>query len=795
MYVSFLEASTPLTKSFALVNGEIDKTNYPHTLYFTSYTEEIKTLQSFYEALVSHADKHHCLLKGELQRDLNNESRAGSTTNTSTTEFLCLDLDGIKDIETVEQFIKILPAEFHTTDYIVQYSSSMGVEPDKGLSAHIFFLLSEPQTPDLLKEWLKHINLNTPPLENSFRLSKSGVVFKWPIDISVPQNDKLIYIAPPLLGKGIKDNFKGKRIQIIKKKQRKLSPDLSMVNAGVNKTKETKLLNRLRKAEGMEPKRNTGIKIIKNVEVARSPDRCVVTGIKEDREFVYLNLNGGDSWGYFHHKKSPDILYNFKGEPNYLIKDLLPSYYADVCKKPKLTVEDAQKDKKKQFHIFSDIKSSVYYRCIYTPDPESVVLNPTKNLKIANDFLMQYGIEPGEYVPEWDIEFRFDDDRLIDFKEKFVNLFIPPKYLIETNGKGRMPPVVKKIIYSAIGSDDKVFEHFINWLACILQYREKLGTAWLLHGTQGTGKGLLFHNILTPLIGSRYTAHTELGTFARQFNAFAEQSVFVLVDEVSIADINNQNGIMAKLKTLITEKRIDINKKGISEYTAENFTHYLFASNDFESIRVADNDRRFNIAPRQEQRLQITGAEVDAIIDELQDFADYLMEYEADLHRARTVIDTQARRDLQSLSKDGMTQTLDVLHTGDIDFLYDNAPTENEETSKMLEAMGTPIMPYREAVKEYYENKGKVSRNGLWSIVFFLTGKVFKTANNFTTTMSKRGLKNVVVKIGGKPTRGYRFDADLNTPLNSEILKWLYPDGPKLETVKKPARAKRKLRK
>ncbi len=207
MQLSFLEASKPLTKSFSLRDGELQKESYPHVLNFTSHTADVESLTQFYKQLRDHASKYHCLLKGRLNRDLTKESRRGSTAPTDSTDWLCLDLDGIKGIDSVSKFIEILPEEFQNVDYIVQYSCSMGIDPGKGLSAHIIFLLDGPYAPGLLKEWLKHINLNTPSLEDSFTVAASGVVFKWPIDISVAQNDKLIYIAPPTLGPGVEDAF------------------------------------------------------------------------------------------------------------------------------------------------------------------------------------------------------------------------------------------------------------------------------------------------------------------------------------------------------------------------------------------------------------------------------------------------------------------------------------------------------------------------------------------------------------------------------------------------------------
>jgi hypothetical protein len=51
------------------------------------------------------------------------------------------------------------------------------------------------------------------------------------------------------------------------------------------------------------------------------PDSAVITEMKAERGFVYFNLNGGDSWAYYHPESNPDYIYNFKGEPSYLLKN------------------------------------------------------------------------------------------------------------------------------------------------------------------------------------------------------------------------------------------------------------------------------------------------------------------------------------------------------------------------------------------------------------------------------------------------------------------------------------------
>lgn len=213
MQVNFLQARQALTKEFVrLPDGTIDVEPYPHVNEFKSHTHEVVDLPAFYNLLIDHASKGHCLLKGTLIKPLNWESRAGSTDPNVPTEYMVLDVDGLPD-HTVEKVMAKM--NMHQIDYIVQYSSSQGVLPNKGLSCHIFVQLDRLVTPYNIKQWL--IERNLKDFNEYLRLTASGVALHYPIDVTACQNDKLIYIAPPKCTPPELDQFKAPRIQLVMK--------------------------------------------------------------------------------------------------------------------------------------------------------------------------------------------------------------------------------------------------------------------------------------------------------------------------------------------------------------------------------------------------------------------------------------------------------------------------------------------------------------------------------------------------------------------------------------------------
>jgi hypothetical protein len=211
--VFFLEAAEPLTKRFVrATDGTIQTDSYPHVVHFKSHVEEITSVHALYDAIQKHATLGHCLLKGQLLKPLNFESRAGSTNSETPTELLILDVDGLPD-HTPERIMNKM--HMSHVDYVLQYSASQGVIPKKGLSCHIFILLDRPVLPSLIKEWLTEQNLEH--FQDYIVLTPSGSALHFPIDITAGQNDKLIYIAPPICIPPELDSLNQSRIQIVVK--------------------------------------------------------------------------------------------------------------------------------------------------------------------------------------------------------------------------------------------------------------------------------------------------------------------------------------------------------------------------------------------------------------------------------------------------------------------------------------------------------------------------------------------------------------------------------------------------
>jgi hypothetical protein len=135
---------------------------------------------------------------------------------------------------------------------------------------------------------------------------------------------------------------------------------------------------------------------------------------------------------------------------------------------------------------FLDKRSGSYYRGTYDTGTDELDIYIAKNETQVRHFAKQVGLPLGDFIPEWEISFDPHDNVRVDVNNRSINTFVPTPFMVATpRSVTAIPPTINKVLHHALGSDPAVTEHFINWLATILQTRGQTRTAWLLHGTQG----------------------------------------------------------------------------------------------------------------------------------------------------------------------------------------------------------------------------------------------------------------------------------------------------------------------
>lgn len=707
--LTFLSAANDLPLAKTITPTET--ISYPRVKRMNSSSHYVADtrdgLDEMFDLFRTHAQTGAAFLKGNLRKPLENESRAGHTDKFALTQLLVIDVDGLPidslpkapfseaDVtQTARRVLRYLPETLQNTSCIAHAGSSFGIADGK-VSMHLIFMLSRPVGPEGLKEWLISLNFENEMLNSLLTLTPQNVAIKYIIDPVLANNTHLLFIADPVF-KDRKSPFDNNadRWVIIDNGPHKfdLIPLLAEICPQQNRLTIDKKMDELRKDKGLHKFRpkmrvvtgHTGEKI----RVISNPDAMRVEYAHENDEFVYFNVNGGDSNAYFCPKHNPDIIYNFKDEPpfelaraNPAIHEWYTEKYADVIRErsPVLPV------------VFRDFKTDHHYAVLVDPSKDSIERMAEIQKQNIDDWMAELGRSVPSPIPTWDIDFDTQNEVVFDSVNQRINRFqlapdlrnpqeLMPQYICKF-GEGGDPlkelcPVIYKIIWSMCGAQELEFEYFLNWLAATLQLRCKLSTAWVFSGVPGTGKGLFYQYILAPMIGNNYARKKRIDHLEDKFDAHTAEALYIIYDEFHLSDSASAGKILNKIKDDIANESGDVRAMRQEAVHSKLWANYIFFSNHNDVIRIEEGDRRFNIAPPQMQSLkkrfpEVTG-QIKQIPDELPRFASFMMNFIINEEAARTCIENDAKEAMKESAMGWHEQYCLAMRRGDLDYFIDD---------------------------------------------------------------------------------------------------------------------------
>ena len=131
----------------------------------------------------------------------------------------------------------------------------------------------------------------------------------------------------------------------------------------------------------------------------------------------------------------------------------------------------------------------------------------------------------------------------------------------------------------------------VAWMARIVQDPggERPGTAIVLRGRQGTGKGV-FVKFFGRFLGDHYKQVAQAGQVTGRFNHHLKNALLVFVDEGFWAGDKQAEGV---IKNMITEPNIAIEQKGKDVIQVRNHINLIMASNNSWVVPAGLEERRF----------------------------------------------------------------------------------------------------------------------------------------------------------------------------------------------------------
>ena len=412
--------------------------------------------------------------------------------------------------------------------------------------------------------------------------------------------------------------------------------------------------------------------------------------------------------------------------------------------------------------VFIDTLKSKYMGGCKEPGQDEFVVREQSGTDHVAQFCKSHKIPyPGTF-PRARYELIFNSDERAEFDKGYVNKYSVTDLLknsVPVGHVSKKPKYIGKIVDHIMTHDTEVIDRFYNDLAWFVQNRKKLINSYLWQGVEGTGKGFFFSRILQVIFGTQYCAQTDQDAFGTQFNSFLTDNVLVLVNEVS----GNFSGTEAKgiatiekMKIAITDEHIQIEGKNKDRFNGKNVCSFLFATNRRDAITLSDNDRRFNVAPRQEVKLHDTSwwpgyQQLLALVkEELQEFVWYLKQYQVDESLIGKVIDNEPKRVLQIMSQTNADMFFDAVSKGDLDWVEENV---------VVELSGFDVDKRNDHINSIIFNlKGadKVSVNDLCDLYNNINNKKLTTVAFGRLATGHLG-KAKTVRIANKPQQGFNI--------------------------------------
>jgi hypothetical protein len=794
----FLKASNNVKLSKTYTNGET--TAYPSVRKFDSRRVNIpfnnRIINKLKVELKRASARGECLLKGISLKDIKQQRRIGLCNKHTPTQHICIDIDGyqkegldvrkerlsedrIKEIaeETIED---LLPDYMQNVSYVFGVSSSFGIKPT--VNIHYHFILDEPVNPKDLRNWLTSLNF----IKNNQKLltlNTQKQSLKYLIDPAPASNSQLIYIAKPEFNGTSKNPIRNKehRIQEVNKDKFSFSLKKHLNEFDIEglkaKTKQT--INKLRADLGLPKIKSTYFIGRDNegyeIKYLGNPPKMRIQHTYTDGEYAHFNVNDGDSNGYWCLVADPKIMFNFKNEPPFAFETADKEAFNNFVEKHKHLMPE-----RNRFMVIHDVERDIYLKVTYREKDNKIVSIYQSKKESCKDWLASKGeLEPEIYEP-WTTGFDPSKPPGVDWDRRNINTFNPTEYMLT---KSRLPkeikdgltygygsrlaglcPLIHDIIFHALGSEVVTFEHFINWLAFVFQTKDKAKTAWILQGVQGTGKGMLFEYILSPLFNHPDSVQHHpvaiektMANFDDQFNSYIENNLIMVVDEFNINNSKNKDAENF-FKNAITEPIQTIRTMRANPITRRTFSNFIFNTNESDSAKIDASDRRYNVGDYQRIKLEavipnLYEREIEKEIkSELKNFASFLNQFQVNQSAVKRPLANTAKAKLREVSTESYQLLMMKFIEGDL-----NKFTEIVETVPATEIEQARYEHVRRTIIKWLmlanTNKECATKKDELRMVFEYFSNKNLPRKSFNAMMLKANIEEKRTTFDGERTR------------------------------------------
>ena len=248
--------------------------------------------------------------------------------------------------------------------------------------------------------------------------------------------------------------------------------------------------------------------------------------------------------------------------------------------------------------LWSYVESTEQIVCLHMPD---ILMRES----VANKHFLPYSdssntarlIQKNRMGRSVDLAYRPDIDGIrVGSKEKTsINVYTQPRV-----ASLRGSPTMFLDFLQFLIKDPVECHEILKWCATMIARPEvRMGYGLLLFSRKhGVGKTTLAECILAPLVGWDNVSFPSEMTFQSSFNEWAVHKRLVVVNEIYQG---KSWKIYNMLKSVMTDRSIQVNIKHIPGYTIDNWCHVFACSNSSHALKIDNEDRRWFIPEVTEQ--------------------------------------------------------------------------------------------------------------------------------------------------------------------------------------------------
>lgn len=314
--------------------------------------------------------------------------------------------------------------------------------------------------------------------------------------------------------------------------------------------------------------------------------------MKEPRQYYW-----GD-YGKFNSKKykEPDEILKYMIDTTYKIMNGGKPYYITMNKTFKEFTKTGEMIFNYEFKTINQNPFNAVKKCCIFKirDTEYDLFD------FSTEFFQKYHFMNAEMMPYAGLDDPFKkymnmNYRILNRFEGFRMAKYTTDLICGTNNvsKGTCEKMLYHIKYIICGNDEELYKYVIGWLAWIIQHPEiKHETCLLLQGIEGCGKNK-FVEIVKRILGETVCFDTyNIDDIIGGFNSQLSGKLLIIGDElVGYAGFKKSDFI----KGMLTSPNISITKKGVDTIAEKSFQRYIFTTNNDETLRISNNDRRICI--------------------------------------------------------------------------------------------------------------------------------------------------------------------------------------------------------